>query len=143
MATFTDLAPELLSHILKLSTAGGHASEEQRARFRFGLIARAFYLATEGATKFYVDSETKAKALVFKIKQERSEARKAEQGRTTTSTLCGTRFTNIRHLTLVVKSCWESDVVGGLLRATPNLVTLDLDVAALSSDEALYAHAIL
>ncbi|KAL8281399.1 hypothetical protein RQP46_006083 [Phenoliferia psychrophenolica] len=56
MATFSSLASELLSHILRLSTEDETPEEQQRLRFSFGLIARAFYLATVDATDFHVSS---------------------------------------------------------------------------------------
>ncbi|KAL8286811.1 hypothetical protein RQP46_004339 [Phenoliferia psychrophenolica] len=136
MATFTDLSPELLSHILKLSTQGEHPSEEQRARFQFGLIARAFYLATTNATVFYVSGGRQAKALVTRIEREEEERKSGQLGRATPSTwtaLCSTRVTNIRQLSVVIKVRDDMRCVFSLLRAFPDLVAFDLDVEALSA----------
>ncbi|KAL8286808.1 hypothetical protein RQP46_004336 [Phenoliferia psychrophenolica] len=131
MATFTGLSPELLSHIFKLSTEGEHASEEQRARFQFGVIARACYLATANATTFYVKGVEQVNSLVTRIEEE--EERQGEPGRTAPSTLGVTRVTNIRQLSIAIDGPDEVRSVVRLLGAVPNLVALDLDVEALSA----------
>ncbi|KAL8286789.1 hypothetical protein RQP46_004317 [Phenoliferia psychrophenolica] len=99
----------------------------QRARFQFGLVARAFYLATAGATTFYVKGVKQAKALVTRIEQDEEEER-----RTAPSTLGVTRGTNIRQLSVVVGGLDGAKHVVKLLRATPTLVVLDLDVRRVS-----------
>ncbi|KAL8290278.1 hypothetical protein RQP46_003217 [Phenoliferia psychrophenolica] len=132
MAAFQLLASELLAHILKLSTEGESAEEQQRARFAFGLIARAFYLATADATDFHVAGEKMAKALISKLEREKKwaaqEERKASSGRTTRATLSITRVSNIRRLSFVLDKKSSGKVLAALLRATPNLSDLTLDI---------------
>ncbi|KAL8290300.1 hypothetical protein RQP46_003239 [Phenoliferia psychrophenolica] len=132
MAAFPLLAPELLAHILKLSTEGESAEKQQRARFSFGLIARAFYLATADATDFHVAGEKNAKALISKLEREKNwaaqEERKATSGRTTRATLSITRVSVIRRLSFVLEKKSSGKVLASLLRATPNLSDLTLDI---------------
>ncbi|KAL8278723.1 hypothetical protein RQP46_008792 [Phenoliferia psychrophenolica] len=103
MATLTSLASELLAHILKLSTEGETAKEQQRARLSFGLVSRASFLATANATDIYVSGSKQAEALIPKLVQEQKwvaqEERKASIGRTTrASTLRIMRISNVRRL---------------------------------------------
>ncbi|KAL8278724.1 hypothetical protein RQP46_008793 [Phenoliferia psychrophenolica] len=103
MTKLSHLASELLAHILKLSTEGESAKEQQRARLSFGLVSRACFLATADSTDFYVAGPKQAEALVSKLKDERSrmahEERKARIGRTTrASTLRIMRVSNVRRL---------------------------------------------
>ncbi|KAL8279511.1 hypothetical protein RQP46_008073 [Phenoliferia psychrophenolica] len=132
MAKFTDLAPELLSHLLDLSTDGEPAKEEQRARFQFGLIARPFYLATTNATSFHVEEEKQAKAFVAKLEREELEKPKSPPTTSTSTSarLDTTPVTNIRKLSIIVqRRSMVKFVEEILLRAAPTLVTLELDVS--------------
>ncbi|KAL8293458.1 hypothetical protein RQP46_000159 [Phenoliferia psychrophenolica] len=122
MAPFASLPPEILTHIHTLSNEGESAQEEQRSRFEFGLIARAFYLATADATDFHVAGEKQAKTLLAKLEQEALEA------------ACGSlaRVSNIRRLSLVVDNEDNGNVFVELLRASSNLIALELDVVSIS-----------
>ncbi|KAL8277918.1 hypothetical protein RQP46_009737 [Phenoliferia psychrophenolica] len=144
MTAFTLLASELLAHILKLSTEGESAEEQQRARFAFGLIARAFYLATADANDFHVAGEKVAKALISKLEREKKwaaqEERKASSGRTTRATLSITRVSNIRRLSFVLDTKSSGKALASLLSATPNLSDLTLDI---QHDDALTVPASL
>ncbi|KAL8293393.1 hypothetical protein RQP46_000094 [Phenoliferia psychrophenolica] len=70
MATFESLPPEILIHIHKLSHEGESPQEQQRARFAFGLVARAFFLATADATEFHVAGAKQAKAFTAKLERD-------------------------------------------------------------------------
>ncbi|KAL8276448.1 hypothetical protein RQP46_011150 [Phenoliferia psychrophenolica] len=133
MTTFSHLAPELLAHILKLSTEGEPAQERQRFRLAFGLISRASFLITADATEFCVEGVAQAKAFLAQFEKEKKwaaqEERKARSGRTSRSALTSaTRVSNIRRLTLIVLELKDQKVHADLLRATPNLIALELVV---------------
>ncbi|KAL8293302.1 hypothetical protein RQP46_000003 [Phenoliferia psychrophenolica] len=131
MATLQSLPTELLAHILHLSTEGESAEKQQRARFAFGLVARAFFLATANATDFYVAGDKQAHALVSKLEQEKKwatqEERKSRSGRSTRASFSVLRTSNIRRLSLVVDNKKSAKGIVKLLRATPNLVAVDLN----------------
>ncbi|KAL8279476.1 hypothetical protein RQP46_008038 [Phenoliferia psychrophenolica] len=131
MASFSHLAPELPSHILKLSTEGEPAKERQRFRLAFGLISRAFFLATADATEFHVDNEHRAKALVAQLEREKEwvaqEESKATSRRTSHSaTLSVTRVSKIRHLSLLIDTGGDNMGFIELIHAAPALLRLDL-----------------
>ncbi|KAL8293457.1 hypothetical protein RQP46_000158 [Phenoliferia psychrophenolica] len=126
MASFASLPPEILVHIYKLSNEGRNASSRQRGRFSFGLISRACFLATADATDFYVAGEKQAKAL---LAQKLEAERKARSGRTTRSSLSITRVINIRRLSVVLDNKKSGKAVASLLRTTPNLIALDLNLS--------------
>ncbi|KAL8279480.1 hypothetical protein RQP46_008042 [Phenoliferia psychrophenolica] len=133
MATFTHLATELLAHILKLSIEGEPAKERQRARFAFGIISRACYLATTDSSEFCVAGAAQAKAFVAQLDQEKKwaaqEERKARTGRTSRSGLTGVaRISNVRRFTLIVEGYKDQKLFALLLRATPDLIGLELVV---------------
>ncbi|KAL8293378.1 hypothetical protein RQP46_000079 [Phenoliferia psychrophenolica] len=132
MAAFALLPHEILSHILKLSSEGQSPEARQRARFAFGLVARAFFLATADATEFHVAGEAQAKALVAKLESEKKwaaqEQRKARSGRTTRSAFSITRVSNVRRLSIIVDNRKSGKIFASLLHATPNLIALDLDL---------------
>ncbi|KAL8293376.1 hypothetical protein RQP46_000077 [Phenoliferia psychrophenolica] len=136
MALFALLPPEILAHILKLSTEGQHADDRQRGRFTFGLVARACFLATADATEFHVAGEAQAKALVAKLEREKKwaaqEERKGKSGRTTRATLSITRVSNVRRLSLIVDNKKSGKAFTSLFHATPKLVALDLDLFPVS-----------
>ena len=48
------LAAETLAHIFELSVEDANPEEGQRARFRYGLVSRAFYLANLDVGDFHV-----------------------------------------------------------------------------------------
>ncbi|KAL8276446.1 hypothetical protein RQP46_011148 [Phenoliferia psychrophenolica] len=134
MATFSYLAPELLLHILKLSNEGEPAKERQRSRLAFGLVSRAFFLATADTTEFCIEGEPQSKAFVAQLEKEKKwaaqEERKARSGsgRTSRSALTRvTRVTNIRRLFLTFDKRYIQKAFVDLLYATPNLVALELD----------------
>ncbi|KAL8278674.1 hypothetical protein RQP46_008966 [Phenoliferia psychrophenolica] len=124
---------ELLAHILHLATEGETAEEGQRARFAFGLVSRACFLATADATTFFVAGDTSAKALASKLEREKKwaaqEERKGKSGRTTRASLSTTRLTTVRRVSIVIDKRTTGKHIATLLRATPKLVALELDVA--------------
>ncbi|KAL8281391.1 hypothetical protein RQP46_006075 [Phenoliferia psychrophenolica] len=124
MATFSSLASEILLHILRLSNEGESAKEEQRSRFSFGLVARAFYLATADATNFYVAGEAQAKALASKLELEGEPV--AQDECATRSSISTTRVSNVRRLTLLVDIYWEQASFVALMKFSPNLDVLHL-----------------
>ncbi|KAL8276444.1 hypothetical protein RQP46_011146 [Phenoliferia psychrophenolica] len=131
-----NLAPELLLHILELSNEGEPAQERQRSRLAFGLISRAFFLATAGATEVHVDNEQQAKALVAQLERAKErvaqEERQTASGRTSGSGLIRvTRLSSIRHLSILIETGGAQTGFVELLRATPNLVALDLVIDVL------------
>ncbi|KAL8293339.1 hypothetical protein RQP46_000040 [Phenoliferia psychrophenolica] len=132
MATFSHLPAELLLHIFHLSTEHDTVQWRQRCRFQFGLVARAFFLATAAPNDFHVASEKQAKALVAAMERERkwvaNEERKARSGRTTRVSLSVARFSNIRRLSLVIKDAKSEESFANLLRVNPKLIALDIDV---------------
>ncbi|KAL8276825.1 hypothetical protein RQP46_010756 [Phenoliferia psychrophenolica] len=132
MATFSSLAPELLSHILNLSNEGEDAKTRQRACFAFGLIARAFYLATADTTEFYVAGESQAEVLVEKLEKEKELAARAERD-TASGGARPRRTTNIRRLSLVIDD--DVGIFANLLLMTPDLVALELDVVRVTAVE--------
>ncbi|KAL8276829.1 hypothetical protein RQP46_010760 [Phenoliferia psychrophenolica] len=138
MASLHSLPTELLAHILHLSNEGEGAEEQQRARFLFGLIARAFFLATANTTVFFIAGAVQAEALFAQLEVEKQwaaqeEHRARSSGRTLRSaTLSITRICNIRHLILTVDGLTDQQGYCELLRATPNLVALELAVTGFS-----------
>ncbi|KAL8276453.1 hypothetical protein RQP46_011155 [Phenoliferia psychrophenolica] len=133
MASFALLPSELLLHIFDLSTADEEPGERQSLRFSFGRVARAFYLATADATDLYLQGAGQGRALILKLEREREWAvqekeRKGRNGRTTRSTLRTTRITIIRRLNLRVIDTDGAHVFADLLRATPDLIALNLNV---------------
>ncbi|KAL8293306.1 hypothetical protein RQP46_000007 [Phenoliferia psychrophenolica] len=137
MATLPSFPAELLSHILDLSTEGESAEARQRARFAFGLIARAFFLATTNTTDFHVASESQAKGLILKLEQEKEsmaqdekaeEERKLGKSNVTSSTFSMTRVSNIRRLALVIETSTNQTGFVNLLLLTPHLFALELTV---------------
>ncbi|KAL8276855.1 hypothetical protein RQP46_010786 [Phenoliferia psychrophenolica] len=125
------LNDDILLQILACSSEGRafqYAKKQQRERFAFGLIAKAYYRlisANSGQFLFRVDGEQQAKALVLKLELERTPA--GRDGREKRPE--GTRddVTEIRRLSLTVaEKRWNS--YKQLLCATPHLVALDLDV---------------
>lgn len=109
MAKITGLPSETLAHIQQLSKEGQSVLEQQRNRIAFGLVARAFYLASPGATDFYVAGDAQAKGLISKLAREQKwtaqEARKAPSGRTTRLSLSSLPRANaVRRLTVVLGS---------------------------------------
>ncbi|KAL8279544.1 hypothetical protein RQP46_008106 [Phenoliferia psychrophenolica] len=133
MATFAHLAPELLSHILKLSIEGEPAKERQRFRLAFELISRACFHATADTTEFCVQGVAQAQALATQLEQEKKwaaqEERKARSGRTSRSDLTSvTRVSNIRRLSLIIVESQDQKLFLDLLRVIPNLIALELVV---------------
>ncbi|KAL8293452.1 hypothetical protein RQP46_000153 [Phenoliferia psychrophenolica] len=137
MATFSSLPAELLAHILHLSNEREDAEDAQLARFSFGLISRASFLATADATDFYVAGNKQAKALISKLEWERKWAEEEEpeerSARTTRprASLRIARVSNVRRLSITLDRAKSVRLVANLLRAAPNLVALKLvDVVA-------------
>ncbi|KAL8276835.1 hypothetical protein RQP46_010766 [Phenoliferia psychrophenolica] len=132
MATLSHLPTELLSHIFHLSTKGETAQERQRARFRFGRIARALYLATADATDFYIAGRRQLQKFYETQWPEECAAREDLE---TTGTTARASNSNIRQLSLVVGSfiCGHResyvDDFAEILLDSPDLVALDLDVS--------------
>ncbi|KAL8279475.1 hypothetical protein RQP46_008037 [Phenoliferia psychrophenolica] len=147
MASFSPLAPELLLHILDLSNEGEPAKERQRFRFAFGLISRAFYLATADSTELHVDNEQQARSLVAQLEREKEwvaqEERQAASGRTSHSaTLSVTRTSNVRHLSILIAKGGAQIGFVELLHATPALVRLDLVFESADSISSGFEHAL-
>ncbi|KAL8293377.1 hypothetical protein RQP46_000078 [Phenoliferia psychrophenolica] len=138
MAAFSHLPHELLSHIHDLSTEGQVAQEQQRAHFAFGLISRACFLATADATDFYIAGEKQAKAL---LAQKLEGERKARSGRTTRSNLSLSRVINIRRLSVVLDDKKSGKAVANLLRSTPNLIALDLNLLRVPHSQGAFTTA--
>ncbi|KAL8279500.1 hypothetical protein RQP46_008062 [Phenoliferia psychrophenolica] len=141
MASFQVLPQELLTDIFNLSTEGEGAAGKQRARFRFGRVARAFHLAQVDATSFHISSSCEATALLAKIELETKSAAqeelKARAGRRvgtrrSLNTTAGVNHTGtvVRRLSLDISVIFDSEeigeAVGNLIRASPGLVTLEL-----------------
>ncbi|KAL8279492.1 hypothetical protein RQP46_008054 [Phenoliferia psychrophenolica] len=140
VATFSHLAPELLLHILKLSNEGKPAKERQRFRLAFGLISRACFLATADSTEYCVEGVAQAKGFLAQLEQEEGnnratqEERKARTGRPLHAALISvTRRVNVRRLTLTVVDANDQKAFVDLLRATPNLIVLELVVGVFSA----------
>ncbi|KAL8290197.1 hypothetical protein RQP46_003136 [Phenoliferia psychrophenolica] len=134
MATFADLPRELLTHILHLLNQCETPKEEQRGRFAFGLVARAFYLASVGTTDFHVAGKPQAIALAAKLEREKvwalQEERKAKSGRTTRSTFSMTRPSRVCRLSATLDSETNGKALANLFRATPVLDILELTIGA-------------
>ncbi|KAL8293303.1 hypothetical protein RQP46_000004 [Phenoliferia psychrophenolica] len=132
MATLPSLPPELLAHILDLSNEGEFPEDRQRARFAFGLVARAFYLVTTTTTDFHVEGATQAAALLAKLERERESA--AQEERRATLSI-RTRVSNVRHLSVVLDTDSEigTTVFFDLLLATDDLITLHLDAPCVTA----------
>ncbi|KAL8286587.1 hypothetical protein RQP46_004604 [Phenoliferia psychrophenolica] len=137
MATFISLSSELLAHLLKLSTRGETRKEQQRARFSFGLISRACFLATASLTDVYVAGPRQAECLISMIVHEQKrvtqEERKAIRGpgRTTRTrrALRIKRFSDIRRIRVTVDHFEIIIYLSFLLRLTStNLSALELEI---------------
>ncbi|KAL8276450.1 hypothetical protein RQP46_011152 [Phenoliferia psychrophenolica] len=130
MAKLKDLASELLAKIHTLSTEGESAAKQQCARFSFGRVSRACYLATADATDFHVAGGRQAKALLSKLKMERKNQsqreREALSGRPNPwkKPWISTRVTNVRHLSISIYNDDES--FSNLIQYVPDLIALEL-----------------
>ncbi|KAL8278725.1 hypothetical protein RQP46_008794 [Phenoliferia psychrophenolica] len=133
MATFSHLASELLTHILKLSTEGETPKEQQRARFSFGLVSRACFLATANATDFYLAGPEQADALISKLEYEKEYlAEEARRFKTRPTLLRPTRLSNVRRLKVTLD---DNGIVGKLSALLPvistSLSALELEIGDL------------
>ncbi|KAL8281453.1 hypothetical protein RQP46_006137 [Phenoliferia psychrophenolica] len=131
MATLPSLPSELLAHICDLATANDGFEREQRFRFSFGLIARTCYLATANATTFVVTSDRQSKALTVKLEREKERVAQAERktsGRTTRSALVAPRVSNVVRLHCVYETKSSEKILARLIRSTPHLVGLTIDL---------------
>ncbi|KAL8281494.1 hypothetical protein RQP46_006178 [Phenoliferia psychrophenolica] len=87
--------------------------KQQRFRFSFGLVSRAFYLATAGATTFVVQQDEQAKALTSKLVRERKRvAQEAKSGIRTPGIIV--QVSNVRRLSLLIplRALEELDIGG-------------------------------
>ncbi|KAL8286204.1 hypothetical protein RQP46_004692 [Phenoliferia psychrophenolica] len=125
MASFTSLPSELLTYILHLSNAGETAQEEQRSRLAFGLVARAFYLATAGSTSFCVAGDAQSQALFAKLEEVKNPA----PGQPRPS---GRGVLDVRQLSVALPTAQSGDLLADLLQETPNLVELELSLYSYS-----------
>ncbi|KAL8286588.1 hypothetical protein RQP46_004605 [Phenoliferia psychrophenolica] len=134
MSTFSRIAPELLADIFKFSTEGESRKEQQRARFQFGLVSRACYLATANATDVYIDGPSQAEALMSTIMQEQKwvaqEERKARIGRTTRASVRRIkRVSNVRRLIVTLDDERTLKSLVALLHLVgTNLSALELNI---------------
>ncbi|KAL8276838.1 hypothetical protein RQP46_010769 [Phenoliferia psychrophenolica] len=128
------LPTELLARICHLSTEGESEEAKQRARCSFSLISRAFYLATPDTTAFYITSDSQAMALTAKLEREKEWATQEERktrsnGRASrrSSTLNILHISNVQRLVIYLNNDAVTKGFSALLRATPNLLALELD----------------
>ncbi|KAL8281393.1 hypothetical protein RQP46_006077 [Phenoliferia psychrophenolica] len=126
MASLSSLAVEILIHILHLSSEGESAKEQQRNRIAFGLVSRAFYLATADTTDFYVGGQSNADRLFSILDLEKKENRVGREEGQATTPLGIACMSNIRRLTLIVGKEQKQDVFARLLEVLPNLIGLHL-----------------
>ncbi|KAL8279498.1 hypothetical protein RQP46_008060 [Phenoliferia psychrophenolica] len=136
MASFSLLPKELLSHIFDLSTEGDWIGHRQSSRFDFSLISRASYLATADATDFSISGDKQIKAFLAKLERETrsaaQEERKKRNGRTTRASTFGfSRVSNVRRLYVQSYPKDSPKALVALLRASPNLVGLYLDLGTM------------